>query len=99
MTACMELSNAGSMKRTQVQLDERTYQVLRRRAFESGSSLSAVVRDLLRRALFLPAGKRRRTLRDFPFVGSGRSRKGRLAPVSERHDEAFAQAIRPERRR
>ncbi|MBI2321382.1 MAG: ribbon-helix-helix protein, CopG family [Chloroflexi bacterium] len=35
------------MKRTQIQLDEPTYERLRRRAFEQGRSMSAVARDIL----------------------------------------------------
>ncbi len=34
------------MKRTQIQLDERTYEILRRRAFEKGCSISSYVDNL-----------------------------------------------------
>ena len=88
-----------AMKRTQVQLDANTYEALRRRAFEQGRSLSALVRESL--AEFLGTGKRKRrlTMQDFTFVGSGRSRQGRLTPVSERHDEALDEAFMKGRRR
>ncbi|MBI3998749.1 MAG: ribbon-helix-helix protein, CopG family [Armatimonadetes bacterium] len=87
------------MKRTQVQLDEHLYEALRRRAFEQGRSISALVRESL--AQYLGTGKRRPRLSrdDFTFIGAGRSRQGRLSPVSERHDEALAAAfMRPRRR-
>ncbi|MBM3948198.1 MAG: hypothetical protein FJ312_02950 [SAR202 cluster bacterium] len=79
------------MKRMQVQLDEATYQVLRRKAFERGISMSSFLRELLRME-FTPAVAPRR-LESFGFIGSGRSRQGGLAPVSERHDEALAEDL------
>lgn len=87
------------MKRTQIQLDERTYETLRRRAFEKGCSFSALVRELLTHSLGTSRTKRRLTIKDFTFIGAGRSRQGRLSPVSERHDEALEEALREERRR
>ncbi len=87
------------MKRTQIQLDATTYEALRRRAFERGLSLSALVRESL--AQYLGAGKRKQrpTIQDFTFIGSGRSRQGRLSPVSERHDEALAEVFLKGQRR
>ena len=35
------------MRRTQIQLDEPTYEMARRRAFSEGKSLAAVVREAL----------------------------------------------------
>lgn len=87
------------MKRAQIQLDERTYETLRRQAYERGCSISAVVRSALVRSLEPPAPKRRLTIKGFTFVGAGRSRQGRFAPVSERHDEALAEALGKTRRR
>lgn len=81
------------MKRTQIQLDEQTYAVLRRWAYARGCSVSALVRELLTEALGTPPAKRRLTLKDLPFVGAGRSEQGPAAPVSERHDEALAEAL------
>lgn len=86
------------MKRTQIQLDERTYAVLRRRAYERGCSISALVRDALAQSLAAPAPKRPLTLKQFTFIGAGRSRQGKLSPVSERHDEALAEAFAKGRR-
>jgi plasmid stability protein len=87
------------MRRTQIQLDERTYETLRRRAFEKGCSVSSYVREVLAYALGTAKAKRRLTIGDFKFVGVASSRQGRLAPVSQRHDEALAEALAKEHRR
>jgi hypothetical protein len=81
------------MRRTQVQLDEEMYQALRRRAYRCGCSISAVVREVLARVLRPPSAGGRRTLKQFPFVACGKSDQGSLSPVSERHDEALAEAF------
>jgi len=81
------------MKRTQIQLDDQTYAALRRRAYARGCSISALVRELLAQVLGTRRPPRRLTLRDLPFVGAGRSQQGAAAPVSERHDEALAEAL------
>ena len=39
------------MKRTQIQLDEATYEAVRRKAFEQGVSMASVVRETLADAL------------------------------------------------
>jgi len=36
---------------------------------------------------------KRQKVEQFAFVGAGRSRKDKLSPVSERHDEALADAL------
>lgn len=87
------------MKRTQIQLDERTYEALRRRAFEKGCSISSLVRDLLARSLEIDKPAQRHTIKDFTFIGAGRSRQDRRPPVSERHDEALEEALMKKRRR
>jgi hypothetical protein len=81
------------VKRTQIQLDERTYEVLRRRAFDRGCSIASYVREALAYSLGTAPADRKRTVKDFRFIGSGRSRDGKLAPVSERHDEALAETL------
>lgn len=78
------------MKRTQLQLDEPTYESLRRRAFQRGISMAALIRELLQEKLGTTPS-RRLSLEDFPFIGSGRSEPGNLDPISERHDEALAE--------
>ena len=78
------------MKRTQLQLDEATYEAVRSTAFDRGVSMAAVVRESLRQYLAIdsaPVWK----LDDLTFVGSGRSSRTGLEPVSERHDEALAE--------
>jgi hypothetical protein len=87
------------MKRTQIQLDEGTYEALRRKAFEKGCSISSYVREVLSYSLGTGTARRRRRLQDFRFIGVGKSRQGKLGPVSERHDDALAEAIAEEHRR
>jgi len=85
------------MKRTQIQLDDETHAALRKIAYESGASMASVVRDTLSRALGTARpGERKPKL---TFIGMGRTRQGRGAPVSEQHDEAFAEAIESRFRR
>ena len=86
----------GEVKRTQIQLDEGTYEVLRRKAFERGCSISSYVREVLAYSLGTGAATRKRTLQEFRFIGTGKSRQGRLAPVSERHDEALTEVLAEE---
>jgi hypothetical protein len=80
------------MKRTVIQFDEETYQDLRLKAFEQGRSISSLTRELVALGLGTSKPGRPRRVEEFSFVGAGRSRQGRLAPVSERHDEALARA-------
>ena len=81
------------MKRAQIQFDDATYAALRRRAYEEHRSISSVVREELAKALIPKKPRKRLTLKDFPFVGAGRTKQGGQSPVSERHDEALAEAI------
>lgn len=82
------------MKRTLVQFDEETYRQLRQQAFRQERSISSVVRDMVTKGLEGEA-VRKRPLRvsQFSSVRAGRSKQGRLSPVSERHDEALAAAF------
>ena len=82
------------MKRTSVQFDEDMYEKLRQRASEQKKSLASVVRELVAKGLNEGKRKKYRTLEDFSFVGSGFSKRGRLAPISERHDAALAEIYR-----
>ena len=82
------------MKRTLIQLDEETYRRLRQQAFRQERSISAVVREMVAKGLESDASRQRRTrLSQFASVRAGRSKQGRLAPISEKHDEALAKAI------
>ena len=79
------------MKRTQVRLDEAMYHAVRRKAFEERRSMAAVIRELIARSVgTTPARSRPRRLTEFSFIGAGRSKQGRLSPVSEKHDAALA---------
>ncbi len=75
------------MRRTQVQLDNDIYELLRQEAFNEGVSISELVRRIIRR--YMEAGDRTAQAASLSFVGMGESVQGDLAPVSERHDEAL----------
>jgi plasmid stability protein len=82
------------MRRALVQLDDETYRKLRERAFRQERSISSLVREMVAQGLADPAARARPTrISQFSSVRAGRSKQGRLAPVSERHDEALAGAI------
>ena len=78
------------MRRTQLQLDEPTYQILRAKAFEQGTSIAALVRDILRQHLGVTSGGSG-SVGDFKFVASGHSAPGEFDPISENHDGALDQ--------
>ncbi len=63
------------MHRTLVQLDESLYEQLRTLAFEKGISLSAIVRDLLARALGRTKRKKKLRIDQFKFIGCGHSKE------------------------
>ena len=82
------------MKRTQIQLDDATYETLRRRAFEQGRSMASLVRETLAEAFAAAPGARRWTLKDFTFVGMGADpHPPPDVPVSEDHDRWYAEAV------
>ncbi|MHB9035911.1 MAG: FitA-like ribbon-helix-helix domain-containing protein [Armatimonadota bacterium] len=76
------------MTRTQLQLDDDTYEALRRRAHLERQSMSAVARKLLRESLGMGQNAQEIRGRTFSFVSSGAS--GRK-DISVRHDEALAE--------
>lgn len=84
------------MRRTQIQLDDATYEAVRRRAYERGRSMASVVRETLAEA-FDTTGEARdekRTIDDFTFVGMGVDpQPPDDAPVSVDHDKWLAEAI------
>jgi hypothetical protein len=83
------------MRRIPIQIDDRTYASLRKRSFEEKRSIASIVRECLEKS----DATRELSLSDFSFVGSGRSKQAKLAPVSENHDAALAEALAPGRRR
>jgi hypothetical protein len=80
------------MKRTQIQFDDKTYDTLRRRAYEEGRSMSSIVRETLARAFGEEDLSPRQGVGEFTFVGVGRAKTRTERPVSEQHDEALAAA-------
>lgn len=76
------------MHRTLVQLEESLYQQIRDLAYEKGSSLSAVVRELLKKALHGRTKKKKMRIDQFKFIGAGRSKEGDIA---ENHDKYLAE--------
>ncbi len=80
------------MKRTQVQLDETSYELLRRKAHERRVSVAAVVREAVGQYL-AEAPPRKRTLADFKIMGIGRGEPSEYSPVSENHDEFLGDAL------
>jgi hypothetical protein len=87
------------VKRTQIQLDEPTHAALRRLAYEQGTSMASIIRDTLARSLGTKAGRKPKRVRQYAFVGAGRSAQKARGPVSERHDEALAEALAQKTRR
>lgn len=81
------------MRRTLVQLDEDTYRKLRQKAFRQERSISSLVRAMVVQGLEGEARTKPKRVGQFLSVGVGRSRQGRLSPVSERHDEALTAAL------
>ena len=76
------------MVRTQLQIDEKTYEALRLRAHLERKSISAVVREILGEALGRENRGRRGRASAFSFISSGTSGRN---DISERHDEALAE--------
>ncbi len=78
------------MIRTQIQLDETTYALVKQRAFAENKSLAAVVRDALTQYL-TPSRDCSEGMDRFTFIGSGESLPVGPSPLSERHDDALAE--------
>jgi hypothetical protein len=81
------------MKRAQIQLEEEVYEIVRRRAFTEKKSIAGVIREIVKRDIYPADRHRPSSVKDFGFIGMGRSKQGSLKPVSERHDEALAEAF------
>ncbi len=82
------------MKRAQIQLEEETFEVLRQRAFKEKKSIAGIIRELIHKEIAHPVRGKKLSVKDFRFVGAGKSRQGYLSPVSERHDQALEEAFR-----
>lgn len=77
-----------AMKRIHVSVEDELYTRILEEARARGTSVSALIRDIISENLC--ARTRARPRRRFTFIGAGESRQGDLAPVSERHDEALS---------
>jgi len=77
------------MVRTQLQLDETTYEALRKTAHTERKSMSEVAREILS-ANLVRESKPRLTIKDFPWVASGAS-TGKRHDISTHHDEALGE--------
>ena len=81
------------MKRAQIQVEEEMYELLRHRAFKEKKSIAGVIREIVERDISQTRPHRLFSVKDFTFIGIGRSKQGSLKPVSERHDEALEEAF------
>ena len=82
------------MKRAQIQVEEDVYELLRHRAFKEKKSIAGVIREIVKRDIFQSDDRHRPpSVKDFAFIGKGRSKQGALKPISERHDEALEEAF------
>ena len=75
-----------------MQLDEDTYRKLRQKAFRQERSISSLVRAMVVQGLEGERREKPKRVSQFLSVGAGKSKQGRLSPVSERHDDALAAA-------
>ena len=80
------------MRRTQIQLDEATYELLRQKAHERHVSLARVVREAVAQYL-TGAPKRRLTLADFKWIGMGSAEPIDGISVAEHHDEVLGDLL------
>jgi len=81
------------MKRAQIQLKEKTFEVLRQRAFQEKKSIAGVIRELIDKEMTLQAQPKSLSIKDFRFIGAGKSLQRSLKPVSERHDQALEEVF------
>jgi len=82
------------MKRAQIQIDEEVYELLRNRAFKEKKSIAGVIREIVKKDISQSDRHRSSSIKDFTFIGIGRSKQGPLKPVSERHDEALEEVFK-----
>ena len=80
------------MIRTQIQLEESTWERLREIAFQRKTSVAAVIREMIK-VRVRPAQKTNLRMEDFTFIGSGRSAGKGSGTIAKRHDEEFADGI------
>jgi hypothetical protein len=81
------------MKRAQIQLDEEIYERIRHQAFKEKKSIAGLIREILKKDISQSDRRPSSSVKDFRFVGVGRSKQGPFKPVSERHDEALEEVF------
>lgn len=79
------------MKRTQIQLDENLFELLRHKAFREKRSFSSMAREAIQ-AYVSPSVTQKRSYR-FSFIASGKALKKTPYPVSEEHDRELSKAF------
>ena len=72
------------MPKVEIELDDQTYQAVRRHASASGRTLSATLQHMLRAIFGIGEKQPVNSLSDFTFIGAGRSDQGGRG--SEDHD-------------
>jgi hypothetical protein len=82
------------MKRAQIQLEEKTFEALRQRAFQEKKSIAGLIREIIDKEMSLEARPKSLSLGDFRFIGAGKSLQESLEPVSEKHDQALEKVFR-----
>ena len=78
------------MKRTQIQLDDSTYQLVKNKAYAENRSMASLIRDAVDEYI----GTKRKplkSLRDLKFVASRRSDQSDHRSGSVHHDDIFAE--------
>jgi hypothetical protein len=81
------------MKRVSIGLDKDLYKILRDRAFQEKKSIAGVIREIVKKDISQSDRHRFSSIKDFTFIGVGRSKQGPLKPVSERHDGALEEVF------
>lgn len=79
------------MVRTQLQLDDDTYEIIRNKAHHERQSISSIVRTLLRESLNREQGSKHPDYLSMDFIASGDS--GR-SDISVKHDEFLTKDFR-----
>ena len=82
------------MKRVSIGLDNDLYEILRDQAFREKKSIAGVIREIVKKDISQSDRHRSSSIKDFTFIGVGRSKQGPLKPVSERHDEALEETFK-----
>ena len=79
------------MIRTQIQLDDATYAMVKNKAYAENRSMASVIRDAINEHV-VKKSKTGKTLRDLKFVASGRSSPDDPRSGSIHHDDIFVEA-------